>query len=127
MDIYDFSGKKILVAEDEETNFLFLKALLRKTNVTLEWVKTGLKAIEYVKEHNDTDLILMDMRMPDMDGLTASVEIKKMAPDVIIIAQTAYALAGEREKILDAGCDDYVSKPISGRQLLEMINGYINR
>lgn len=127
MDIYDFSGKKILVAEDEETNFLFLKALLRKTNVTLEWVKTGLKAIEYVKEHNDTDLILMDMRMPDMDGLTASVEIKKIAPDIIIIAQTAYALAGEREKILNAGCDDYVSKPISGRQLLEMIDSYINK
>lgn len=125
MDTYDFSGKKILIAEDEETNFLFLKALMRKTNAELLWARTGLLAIEAVKENPDIRLILMDMRMPDMGGLEASVEIKKMHPEIIIIAQTAYALSGEKEKILDAGCDGYVSKPIAGKMLLQMMDEFL--
>ncbi len=125
MDVYDFTGKKILVAEDEETNFLFLKALLRRTNAELIWVKTGLQAIEAIKRDDEIKVILMDMRMPDMGGLEASVEIKKVNPQVVIIAQTAYALEGDRQKIMEAGCDDYVSKPISGKALLDMLNGYL--
>lgn len=123
---YDFTGKKILIAEDEDTNFMFLKALFRKTNAELIWVKTGLMAIEAIRNDSDIRLILMDMRMPDMDGLTASIEIKRTNPNIVIIAQTAYALSNEREKILAAGCDNYVSKPISGQALLEMVNGYLN-
>lgn len=125
MENYDFSGKTILIAEDEETNFMFLKALLRKTNVEIVWARTGLLAIEEVKAHPDIRLILMDMRMPDMGGLETSAIIKKMRPDMKIIAQTAYALAGEKEKILDAGCDNYVSKPIVGKMLLQMIDEYL--
>lgn len=125
MENYDFSGKTILIAEDEETNFMFLKALLRKTNVEIVWARTGLLAIEEVKAHPDIRLTLMDMRMPDMGGLETSAIIKKMRPDMKIIAQTAYALAGEKEKILDAGCDNYVSKPIVGKMLLQMIDEYL--
>ncbi len=125
MDTYDFSGKTILIAEDEDTNFLFLKALMRKTNAELVWARTGLMAIEAVKKNPNIQLILMDMRMPDMGGLEASAIIKRMHPEIKIIAQTAYALAGEKEKILDAGCDNYVSKPIEGKMLLQMIDGYL--
>lgn len=125
MDTYDFSGKTILIAEDEDTNFLFLKALMRKTNAELVWARTGLMAIEAVKKNPNIQLILMDMRMPDMGGLEASAIIKRMHPKIKIIAQTAYALAGEKEKILDAGCDNYVSKPIEGKMLLQMIDGYL--
>ena len=122
---YDFSGKKILIAEDERTNYLFLEALLKRTNVELIWAETGKAAVEAVKKDNGIDLVLMDIKMPEMNGYEATHEIKKINPNIPIIAQTAYALAGEKEKILSAGCDDYLSKPIMGKVLLEKIENYI--
>lgn len=127
MDKYDFSGKKILIAEDEYTNFLFLKALLKKTNAEIIWAKNGVEAVEAAASQPDIDLVLMDMMMPGMDGKTAAAEIKKSHPQMVIIAQTAFALFGEREEILAAGCDNYMAKPISGNLLLEMINGYLTK
>ncbi|MBR5643662.1 MAG: response regulator [Salinivirgaceae bacterium] len=127
MDKYNFSGKKILIAEDESTNFLYLKALLKKTNAEIVWAKNGAEAVEAVASQPDIDIVLMDMMMPVMDGKTAAVEIKKFCPQMVIIAQTAFALFGEREEILAAGCDNYVSKPIAGNLLLEMINGYLTK
>ena len=126
MDKYDFSGKKILIAEDEYTNYLFLKALLKKTDAEIVWAKTGIEAVDAVTNQPDIDLTLMDIMMPGMDGKAAAVEIKKIRPQMVIIAQTAFALIGEREEILACGCDNYVSKPISGTLLLEMINGYLS-
>lgn len=126
METYDFKGNKILIAEDEETNYLFLKALMRKSNAEIIWVTTGLLAIDAVKKNPDIKVILMDMRMPDMNGLDASIEIKKTHPNIKIIAQTAFALSGEKEKILNAGCDNYISKPIAGKVLLQMIDDYLN-
>lgn len=123
---YDFSGKKILIAEDERTNYLFLEALLKRTNATLIWAETGKSALEEVKKDDSIDVILMDIKMPEMNGYEATNEIKKIKPEIPIIAQTAYALAGEKEKILNAGCNDYLSKPIMGKVLLEKINKYIN-
>ena len=105
---FDFSGKKILVAEDEKTNYLFLEALLKRTSAQLMWAENGKIAIEAVKENDDIDLILMDIKMPEVDGYQATKEIKELKPNLPIIAQTAYALAGEKEKILEAGCDDFV-------------------
>lgn len=127
MDKYDFSGKKILIAEDEQTNFLYLKALLKKTNADIVWAKNGVEAIEAVASQPDINIVLMDMMMPVMDGKTAATEIKKLRPQLVIIAQTAIALSGEREEIIAAGCDNYVSKPIAGNLLLEMINGYLTK
>lgn len=127
MDKYNFSGKKILIAEDESTNFLYLKALLKKTNADIVWAKNGVEAIEAVASQPDIDIVLMDMMMPVMDGKTAATEIKKVRPQLVIIAQTAIALSGEREEIIAAGCDNYVSKPIAGNLLLEMINGYLTK
>lgn len=127
MDRYDFSGKKILIAEDEQTNFLYLKALLKKTNADIVWAKNGVEAIEAVANQPDINIVLMDMMMPVMDGKTAATEIKKVRPQLVIIAQTAIALSGEREEIIAAGCDNYVSKPITGNLLLEMIDGYLTK
>jgi CheY-like chemotaxis protein len=124
---YDFSGKKILIAEDERTNYLFLEALLKRTNAELIWAETGKSALEAVQKDASIDLILMDIKMPEMNGYEATHEIKKIRPNLPIIAQTAYALAGEKEKILGAGCDDYLSKPIMGKVLLEKIDHYINK
>jgi CheY-like chemotaxis protein len=124
---YDFSGKKILIAEDERTNYLFLEALLKRTNAILIWAETGKTALDAVQKDSAIDLVLMDIKMPEMNGYEATHEIKKIRPLLPIIAQTAYALAGEKEKILSAGCDDYLSKPIMGKVLLEKIDNYLNK
>ena len=122
---YDFSGKKILIAEDEYTNFLYLKALLKKTEAEILWAKTGNEAVEAVRQQPDIDLVLMDMLMPEMNGKEAAALIKEIKPNMVIIAQTAFALNGEREEILAGGCDNYIAKPIYGNSLLEMISGYL--
>lgn len=76
MDKYNFSGKRILIAEDEYTNYLYLKALLKKTDAEVVWAKNGIEAVEAARQA-DVDIVLMDMMMPGMDGKTAAVEIKK--------------------------------------------------
>ena len=84
-----------------------------------------LKPLKICKENDDIDLILMDMRMPEVDGMEATVEIKKMKPEVTIIAQTAYAMNGDKDKAMDIGCDDYISKPIRKELLLEKLRTFI--
>ncbi len=124
---YDFSGKKILIAEDEKTNYLFLEALLKRTNAQLIWAETGRAALDAVIADETINFVLMDIKMPEMNGYEATQEIKKIRKELPIIAQTAYALAGEKEKILNAGCDDYLSKPIMGKILLEKIDKFLNK
>jgi CheY-like chemotaxis protein len=124
---YDFTDKKILIAEDEKTNYLFLEALLKRTHASLIWAENGKVAVEACKDNDDIDIVLMDIKMPEMNGYEATHEIKKLRPGIPIIAQTAYALAGEKEKILSAGCDDYLSKPIMGKILLEKIHTYLSK
>jgi len=126
MESYDFSGQKIVIAEDDSSNYLYLKALLKKTKAELIWVQTGRAAVSAVTDTPDVKMVLMDMKMPDMGGIEASAEIKRINPNIVIIAQTAFSLASEREEILSAGCDDFVLKPISGKVLLEKINDYLN-
>lgn len=114
----------ILVAEDEELNFLFLKTMLDSKiapHVSIIWVADGAEAVEYC-ENNNVDLILMDLKMPVMTGLTATRMIKKFKPTVPIIAQTAYVAENEKKKALDAGFNDYISKPINPDTLYNAIN-----
>ncbi len=116
-------GKKvILVAEDEEDNFDFLEVLLRKNNFEVLWAKDGTKAVEICKINPNISMVLMDIKMPVMNGYEATKEIRKFNKDIVIIAQTAYALQGDREKSLAAGCNDYISKPIRQSSFLELIN-----
>jgi two-component system cell cycle response regulator DivK len=86
-----------------------------------------LEAVNFAKEHPETDLILMDLQMPEMNGYVASREIKKIYPDMIIIAQTAFAMSDDRSKALEAGCDDYLAKPIRSKDLLDTVNKYLNK
>jgi two-component system, cell cycle response regulator DivK len=117
----------ILIVEDVESNYLYLNAVLTKLDAHIEWVKNGLEAVNFAKEHPETDLILMDLQMPEMNGYDASREIKKIYPEMIIIAQTAFAMSDDRSKALEAGCDDYLAKPIRSKDLLDTVNKYLNK
>lgn len=121
----DWKSKTILVVEDVDTNKIFFDAALRRTNARILWAKDGKEAIDIFKE-NEVDLILMDLQLPVMDGYTATREIKKINSEVPIIAQTAHVMSGEREKCLDAGCDDYLAKPIRLQVLIDTLSKYLN-
>ncbi|MDO9256111.1 MAG: PAS domain S-box protein [Bacteroidales bacterium] len=115
----------ILIAEDEETSDLLISIALAKISRESYHAKTGLEAIEACHVHPDIDLILMDIQMPLMDGYEATRQIRLFNKDVIIIAQTAYTYSNDREKALEAGCNDYISKPISQKELMEVIRKHI--
>ncbi len=124
-DIYDWKGYNILVVEDNVSNFEFIKAVLSKTNANIIWAETGPSAIEMFKDNDPIHLVLMDIQIPELDGYETTREILKLKPDVPIIAQTAFAMSRDREKSIEAGCIDYISKPIKPLDLLNIMEKYI--
>jgi signal transduction histidine kinase len=123
-DFSHWDGRQVLVAEDELMNFRYIEKILSKTNINLIWAKNGKETCEMFEENSSIDLILMDIRMPIMDGYEATKRIKQINKKIPIIAQTAYALDYEREEILKAGCDAYISKPYSDKELLSLMDKY---
>ena len=106
----------ILIAEDEETNFLYLETLIKehlKIDSTILRAKNGLEAIEVCKNNKGIDLLLLDLKMPLMNGFEAAKQIKEFLPELPIVAETAYSLKEEIERARLAGCDDFITKPIS--------------
>ncbi|MCK5822971.1 MAG: response regulator [Bacteroidales bacterium] len=122
---YNWSDKTILIAEDVDANFLFLEKILQDTNVKILRAVNGKEAIDIYKNNQDIDLILMDIRMPEVDGFDATKEIKKINKNVPIIVETAYNI--ENGKILgkESGCDEYIVKPININKLIAVINKFI--
>jgi CheY-like chemotaxis protein len=120
------SGVPIMIAEDDEINFLYLKTLLNQnSSAEIIHALNGKEALDIFIQNPDIGLILMDIKMPVMDGIEATQQIKALKKDVPIIAITAYAMAGDEAKILNAGCDSYISKPINKESLLGKIAEYI--
>lgn len=121
-DQINISGLKILVAEDIESNFLLIKTILKSYNVQLVWVQNGIEAVDFFLKNNTADLILMDIGMPIMNGYEATQQIKLIRSEIPIIMQTAHAMTGEKEKCMDFGADDYISKPLKQHELVHKIN-----
>jgi CheY-like chemotaxis protein len=117
---------KILIAEDDIISQRLLTEMIKIFSSKVLTVWNGLKAVEICRNQPDIDLILMDIRMPKMDGLEAARQIRQFNDKVIIIAQTAYTLTNDMLKAIDAGCDDYISKPINRNLLMALINKYFN-
>jgi CheY-like chemotaxis protein len=115
---------QILVAEDDCTSFQYIKILLSNSDCTLIHAENGEIAVEKIKSSPEINLVLMDIKMPVMNGIEATKLIKQLRPELPIIAQTAYAFTVEKEMILAVGCDDYISKPISKENLLKLIEKY---
>ena len=116
---------KILLAEDDWVSSQYIKRILTKAGVVVIHAENGKEAVEIVENTPDIDLILMDIKMPVMDGIEATKLIKKFRPELPIIAQTAYAFTEEKKKILSIGCNDYLSKPIEEHKLNIIINKYL--
>lgn len=115
------SGKTILIAEDDISSYELLKMHLTPLNANVLWARNGIEAIKIFKKDKSIDLVLMDIKMPALSGYVAAKEIKRISPLIPIIAQTAYAFENEKTIALEAGCDDYVSKPISWPILFKKI------
>ena len=115
--------KKILIAEDNDSNFVLMSYILKK-HYQFERAKNGQEAVEMV-DKNQYDIVLMDIKMPIMDGLEATKAIKEKHPDLPILALTANAFDSDRQLAMDAGCNDFLSKPVSSEECLETIKRYI--
>ena len=120
----DLTDKNILIVEDDGSSYLLLETLLKKYNPGISWVKNGRQALSSLKGPLQFDMIMMDLRMPEMSGLKATEEIRKQYPDMPIIAQTAYAQVSDRKSALECGCSDYISKPISPVELKSILVKY---
>jgi CheY-like chemotaxis protein len=115
---------KILIVDDDETSSWLLGQMLKKLDREVLYAENGLKAVEICGNNPDIDLILMDIKMDIMDGYEATRQIRQFNNKSFIIAQTAFALAGDRERAIEAGCNEYISKPITQNKLLSMIKGH---
>ncbi|BAX79917.1 PAS domain-containing hybrid sensor histidine kinase/response regulator [Labilibaculum antarcticum] len=112
---------KILIAEDDETSDLLISIMLSEISRELIHAKNGLEAVELCRHNPDLDLILMDIKMPAMNGYETTQQIRQFNKDVIIIAQTSQGLTYDRKKAIEAGCDEYLSKPINKNKLMSLI------
>jgi PAS domain S-box-containing protein len=119
-------GMTVLVVEDEEINWLYLNEILKNRVKVLRAVN-GKETVELVKQNPGIDIILMDIKLPDINGLELTKIIKNMNGRVKVIAQTAYALSGDRESVIAAGCSGYISKPVNRDELLNLIIAYSNK
>jgi PAS domain S-box-containing protein len=118
----NLTGKEILIVEDNYASYEMLKIMLESMGAKARYASNGKDAIEIFSENPNFDLVLMDIQMPILNGLDATVEIKKINPDVPVVAQTALAMINEREACIAAGCDEYIAKPIKLKTLMPVLN-----
>jgi CheY-like chemotaxis protein len=116
---------KILIAEDDETSEMLLRMAVKIFGKEILTVRTGVEAIEACRNNPDIDLVLMDVKMPEMDGYTATRQIRQFNKEVVIIAQTAFGLAGDREKAIAAGCNAYIPKPFNKASLTVLLKSIL--
>jgi len=121
----DHKKFKILVVEDDEPSRDLISIMIGKFAKEIIEVSSGLEAVEVCRKDADIDLVLMDIQMPGINGYEATKQIREFNKEVVILAQTAYALAGDREKAIDVGCNDYISKPINMQELDDLIKLYL--
>ena len=121
----DWSSKKILIVEDDAFSAEYLKEVLQPTKVKILVTKTGNEAINLVKQIPDINLILMDIQLPGLSGDKVVTIIREFNSEIVIIAQTAHAMVDDKTKFIKAGCNDYISKPISINDLFSLLLKYL--
>jgi CheY-like chemotaxis protein len=124
---FDFSGRKVLVVEDNQISFKLMLAVLSQVNVEVVHALNGRDAIDLCNFENPFDLVLMDMQMPEVNGLEATRKIKQMHPDMPVIATTANTFFEDEVACKEAGCDAFLTKPLKFRQLFEQMQLFFDR
>lgn len=125
--INTWPGKTLLIAEDEDINYTLICEMLKETKVNLIHARNGVEALNIVRDnHDNIDLVLMDIKMPEMNGYETILSIRKIDKKIPIIAQSAYAMQEEIEKCFTVGCSDYITKPIDGANLIARLGRYLN-
>jgi len=120
----DWAGNKLLIVEDEEENYFLLKEIISETNAQHSWAKNGAKAVEMVDKEG-FNAVIMDIKMPVMDGYEATRKIKKKHPNLPVIALTAFSFSGQQSECIAAGCDSYVSKPVDFDEIIQAITPFL--
>lgn len=121
----DFKSKTVLIVEDIPSNYQLLQAYLAPTGANILHAVNGADAIEFVKNNPEIHLILMDLRLPDVNGLLVTRMIRQVKPAMPIIAQTAYAMPNDRQECLTSGCNDYIAKPIRRNDFIGLVSKYL--
>ena len=122
---YNFLSKTILIVEDDDVSRYFFEKALKKTQANLFFVNNGMEAIQMIQENTEIDAVLMDIRLPGMSGLEATVKIKEINPEMPIIIQTAYEMSSAREDALKSGCNDFITKPINMKTLCSLLQKHL--
>ncbi|MEI8186624.1 MAG: response regulator [Chlorobiaceae bacterium] len=122
-----FEGLTILIVEDHLISSYLMSKYFKGENLNFLYAGNGLDAVNLVKQFSEINLVLMDIKMPVMNGLEATRQIKALRPDLPVIAQTAYTLPEDRNKAKEAGCDSFITKPINKNELLELIKQLVQR
>lgn len=124
---YNWQGKIVLIAEDEEINYMFVERVLKPTGATIIRALDGKEAVDIVASRSDIDLILMDIRMPNLNGIEAAEAIRKTRPNILIIAQTCYETDIDLSSITTVKFDGFISKPVNVNTMLTMIDRLLNK
>ncbi len=124
---YDFTGKSVLVAEDTMMSFKLMAVVLDRVNASVTHASNGREAIELCRGDQHFDLVVMDLQMPVIGGIEATREIKKLRPNLPVIAATANTFDSEEEACREAGCDNYITKPLQFAQLFEIMQSHFDR
>ena len=122
---YNWSAYTVLIVEDDVSSTFYLKEVLKDTTVNVLHAPDGAQAVELCKKHPEICLVLMDIRMPVMNGFDATREIKKIRPGIVIIVQTAIAIYENQHLCIEAGCDDIILKPFDPIEMLEKISAFL--
>lgn len=120
----NWSDKTILIVEDDKFNVIIIANFIQKTKAKYQVASTGEMAIEMALALKP-DIVLMDVKLPNISGYEAAIEIRKTLPDIKIIAQTAYSTENDKDLALQAGCIDFISKPIRFEKLIEVVSKYL--
>lgn len=118
----DWSGKTLLIAEDDHFSFLYLREILSATRVKIVYADNGIRAFSECLKNPEISVVLMDIKMPVVNGLESTRLIKKYKPQMKVIAQTAFAMADDKMRCINAGCDDYITKPVNSELLLRKLS-----